>query len=168
MALPSTLAPFYAGWDNYQRLLVETVAPLNAAQLALQAAPPLRPIWHLVAHICTGRIGWFHRTLGEGDASLTRFQSWTNEGMPARDAAELTDGLVQSWRLIESCLHRWTPGMLDEPFRTPTGQPVTRQWVIWHVLEHDLHHGGELHFSLGLHGITPPSISYRAQPGFQT
>jgi uncharacterized damage-inducible protein DinB len=25
--------------------------------------------------------------------------------------------------------------------------------VVWHVLEHDLHHGGELSLTLGLHGI---------------
>jgi hypothetical protein len=26
------------------------------------------------------------------------------------------------------------------------GYELSRQWVIWHVIEHDLHHGGELSF----------------------
>jgi uncharacterized damage-inducible protein DinB len=29
----------------------------------------------------------------------------------------------------------------------------TRQWIIWHVLEHDLYHGGELSFALGAQGL---------------
>jgi hypothetical protein len=35
-----------------------------------------------------------------------------------------------------------------------------RGWVVWHVLKHDLHHGGEIGFSLGLslglHGLPAP------------
>ena len=29
---------------------------------------------------------------------------------------------------------------------------------IWHIIEHDLHHGGELSFSLGMHGLTAPDL----------
>ena len=37
-------------------------------------------------------------------------------------------------------------------------QTYTRQWVIWHLIEHDLHHGGELSFTLGMHGLTGITI----------
>jgi hypothetical protein len=30
--------------------------------------------------------------------------------------------------------------------------------VIWHLIEHDLHHGGELSFSLGMHNLAAPDI----------
>jgi uncharacterized damage-inducible protein DinB len=30
---------------------------------------------------------------------------------------------------------------------------VSRSWVIYHVLEHDLHHGGEISLNLGMHGL---------------
>jgi uncharacterized damage-inducible protein DinB len=30
---------------------------------------------------------------------------------------------------------------------------VSRSWVIYHVLEHDLHHGGEVSLTLGIHGL---------------
>jgi uncharacterized damage-inducible protein DinB len=26
--------------------------------------------------------------------------------------------------------------------------------VLWHLIEHDLHHGGELSFVLSMHGLT--------------
>jgi uncharacterized damage-inducible protein DinB len=35
---------------------------------------------------------------------------------------------------------------------------ITRGWVIWHVIEHDIHHGGEIAYSLGMHGLTAPDI----------
>jgi len=35
---------------------------------------------------------------------------------------------------------------------------VSRQCIFWHVIEHDLHHGGELSFSLGMHGSAAVDI----------
>jgi uncharacterized damage-inducible protein DinB len=63
-----------------------------------------------------------------------------------------------TWRLIHSCLDRWTPDVLDDTFVTRSGRTRTRRWVIWHVIEHDLHHGGELFFTLGMHGLPTPDL----------
>ena len=35
---------------------------------------------------------------------------------------------------------------------------ITRQWVIWHLIEHDLHHGGEISLTLGMHGLPAPNL----------
>ena len=32
-------------------------------------------------------------------------------------------------------------------------QTFTRRWVVWHLVEHDLHHGGEISQTLGTHGL---------------
>jgi len=29
----------------------------------------------------------------------------------------------------------------------------SRAWVIYHLVEHDLHHGGEVSLTLGMHGL---------------
>jgi uncharacterized damage-inducible protein DinB len=50
---------------------------------------------------------------------------------------------------------------LEATFRQPSTSPLpdrrtalpSRQWIIWHVLEHDIHHGGELSFLLGMYGV---------------
>ena len=154
----ATLTAFYKGWDRYQGLLVGAIAPLSPEQLAFHAAPSLRPAWLLAAHIIGARVGWFQGTLGEGDPALAAFDPWEEEGAPPRDAAELVDGLEATWEVIRDCLDRWTPAMLDDPFTTRRGRAVTRQWVLWHVLEHDLHHGGELFLTLGMHGLPTPDL----------
>jgi hypothetical protein len=35
---------------------------------------------------------------------------------------------------------------------------VSRSWVIYHVLEHDLHHGGEVSLILGMNKLQAPDI----------
>jgi uncharacterized damage-inducible protein DinB len=58
--------------------------------------------------------------------------------------------------MIDDCLRRWTPDDLAEEFtreRRSGTQTITRQWVIWHLMEHDLHHGGEISQILGSHGV---------------
>ncbi len=35
---------------------------------------------------------------------------------------------------------------------------VSRSWIIYHVLEHDLHHGGEVSLTLGIHGLAAIDI----------
>ena len=158
---PTNLSPFYKGWDVYQDLLVKAIAPLSAEQLALRAAPHLRSIGENTAHIIGTRVGWFHMLMGEGDAAIAPLDDWDQANAPARSAAELVTGLEASWQMIQNALIRWTAEDLDYIFRGERwGKPyeLSRQWVIWHVIEHDLHHGGELSFTLGMHNLAAPDL----------
>ncbi|MBF6590129.1 MAG: DinB family protein [Ktedonobacterales bacterium] len=155
----NTLAPYYRGWDSYQKLLVEMVAPRTDEELAVRAAEGLRPAWMIAAHIVAARVWWFHSVLGEGDADLEAMRTWDDDDQPPRQAAELEMGLEKSWRLIHEVLARWRPADLAAEFpRRGHDGTVTRQWVIWHVIEHDLHHGGELSLTLGMHGLLVPEL----------
>ena len=152
----STLAAYYEGWETYQGHLVKTITPLTSDQLALRAAPNLRSIGELAAHIVGTRAGWFHRAIGEGNDETAPMLEWQAPDAPTKSAAELVVGLEATWRLIRSALARWTPDDLAQPFQRERGgqtYTLTRQWIIWHLIEHDLHHGGELSFSLGMHGL---------------
>lgn len=153
-----TLTPFYAGWERYNGLLTEAIAPLSPDQLALRADASLRPVWFLAAHIVGARVGWFHGVMGEGGPAIATFGPWDEDDAPPRTAAELVAGLDATWAMIRDCLGRWSPAMLDDPFTTRRGRAVTRQWIVWHVLEHDIHHGGELCLTLGMHGIPVPDL----------
>ena len=75
-----------------------------------------------------------------------------------RTGAELAKGLRVTWEMIAGCLGHWTPDDLDEVFTTHRGAQRTRQWIVWHVIEHDLHHGGELFFTLGMNGLPTPDL----------
>jgi uncharacterized damage-inducible protein DinB len=114
---------------------------------------------------------WFHDVLGEGDAALRdrfRVASTTVPDLPLEDAGweddegnprtsgELVGALEDTWVMIDACLRRWTVDDLEMTFvrHRPSGdRTFTRAWVLWHLLEHDLHHGGEISQILGSNGL---------------
>jgi uncharacterized damage-inducible protein DinB len=154
------LAEFYRGWEVYQGRLVTALAPLDAAQLDLAAAPSLWSVRTLACHVIATRAWWFHRWMGEGGTEFAAMADWDeDEALATRSAAELVRGLQESWALIKSALLRWSPSDLVLEFQRPTPNAAgerpsyPRQWIIWHLLEHDLHHGGEISYSLGMHGV---------------
>ncbi len=168
-----TLTTFSTSWKAYQDRLTAALAPLTAEQLGLRAAPGLRSIGENALHIVGCRMFWFTEFLGEdGGEAMKPYARWNevalgapyaseNEvalalGAPVPTAAELARGLDQTWQLMADCLARWSPAGLQQTFPDDgDGTPVdvSRAWVVWHVLEHDLHHGGEVSLTLGVHGI---------------
>lgn len=151
------LMRFYGGWAQYQEWLIESVTLLNKEQLALTIAPNQRPAWLIMAHIIGTRVGSFHEWLGEGDAELAKFDPWDADGAPPRSAAELVEGLQATWEMIRECLERWTPDDLDVVI-SKRGDSGPRGWVVWHLLEHDIHHGGEYFMTVGTHGLPTPDM----------
>ncbi len=158
-ALPLTAV--YKGWEVYQQKLVRAVAPLTAEQLELRAAPDVRSIGMLIAHIIATRADWFHLVMGEGGPALEQISHWDEDGADPYRGEELVQGLEVTWQMVWECLGRWTTAELEYVYTPEHGgrmYRLTRQWVIWHVIEHDLHHGGELGFSLGMHGLAAPDL----------
>jgi uncharacterized damage-inducible protein DinB len=165
--------PFHEGWARHQTLVIDALRDLTPEQLALRTAPHQWAIWQLAAHVAGSRAYWFHDVLGEGDPAtraLFRVDRTTVPGLSLADAGwedvedhprsaeELVEGLTRTWAIIDDCLRRWTaddlagtierPASADRPARTHH-----RGWVVWHVLEHDIHHGGEISQILGSNGL---------------
>jgi uncharacterized damage-inducible protein DinB len=155
-----TLDLFYREWQQYQDHIKQAIAPLTDEQLALCAAPGLRSIRELVYHIIDARVDWFTGFMAE-DAVAVQSLSHPDEPDYPRSATELAQDLDISWKLMADCLARW--GATDMQHTFPIewrGDPynLSRSWVVWHILEHDLHHGGEVSLTLGIHGLQAPDI----------
>lgn len=157
----STLDVIYENWRTYNDKLRAAVAPLTDEQLRLQPAPGMWPLGQVLQHIIGVRSGWFSGTLQDDDEAMTAYMEWGQYDSPWRDVAELAQGLDDTWAFIESRLRRWTPE--DRAMTFPDewdGEvyDVSRSWVIYHVLEHDLHHGGEVSLLLGMNKLPGPDI----------
>ncbi len=156
-----SLADCYRGWDGYQGYLVAAVAPLTPVQLALRPAPRLRSVGEQVAHIVAVRARWLALDLREGGPELVDlmgWDGWTEHGrveVPVRAAGELVRGLTATWSVLREALQRWTVADLDDvlPPAFPGEESSNRQFALWHLIEHDVHHGGEVSFALSLHGL---------------
>jgi uncharacterized damage-inducible protein DinB len=153
----------YKGWAEFQRDLLKAVSPLSSAQLALPVAATHWPIGLLTQHIINDRLWWFHLWMGEASPETATFMHWEDEESGAiRTPAELVAGLEATWAMIADVLARYTVDDLDHVFAPPASLserereifgPTTRQEIIFHVLRHDMHHGGELAVGLGSHGL---------------
>ena len=156
-----TLTTFYTSWKEYQDHIKGALAPLTAEQLELRAAPHLRSIGENALHIIACRAYWFTDFLGEdGGEEMKVYAGWNEValalGAPIPPAAEMVQGLDYTWQFMADCLARWSPDDMRHTFPDDwDGKQVdvSRAWVVWHVMEHDLHHGGELSLTLGMHGL---------------
>jgi uncharacterized damage-inducible protein DinB len=154
---------FYEGWERYQDLLIQALSGLTAEQLAYRTAAHLRSIGETCLHIIGARARWLHYVLGFDAPALVELGRWDADDMPARTSQELTEALRSSWAVLRDALAGWTPSDLAVmvPNVDPDpGEPdsFSRQWVIWHLIEHDLHHGGEITQTLGTFGLTGVDI----------
>lgn len=153
----------------HQRLLLTAIAELSPEQLALRPAPGEWAIWQVASHLAGARAYWLHDVLGEGDPAvrdLFRVASttvpdlplddawWEDDERHPRTASEIVEAFHVTWSLIERCLERWTADdITDRIPQRGADRDTTRGWVIWHLMEHDAHHGGAISLVLGTNGL---------------
>ncbi len=163
----TSLLTVYDGWAGHQQALLSAVIALTPEQLAWRGGEHLRSAGELIGHIATGRISWIHDVLGVEseavdqwvdtccDTSRGSFSHRLKAGVDL-DAARLVAGLEATWSMIEGALSGWTVEDLSRTFHhhfQDKTYVVPYQWVLWRIMAHDIHHGGELAFALGMQGI---------------
>ena len=162
------LADIYQGWEGHQVSLVHAIAPLTRDQLLWRPAANLNSVGELARHISLGRITWFSRMGAPGSAELvSQINAWEQDSdgnqdivesaLPITDQAEtLVHWLEITWQMIDLTLKRWSVADLAQTYRhtwNGTTYAVSRQWTIWRILSHDIHHGGQVALMLGMQGI---------------
>jgi uncharacterized damage-inducible protein DinB len=156
------IRPFYDRWPQYNRRLTEVVGAMSDEQLAIRPAPDRWPIWATVGHTAGTRVYWLCTVLGEPGAETTPFtdladdNGWEDDLDHPRDAAELVRALDTTWAIIDGCLDRWTPAMLEGTFERSYGderQLHSRASIVQRLFSHEAYHCGELSQTLGIHGL---------------
>jgi uncharacterized damage-inducible protein DinB len=82
--------------------------------------------------------------------------NWDRRGGKVRNSEELISGLERTWQGMQEAIDSWSAEEWQQSFPgEDSSEPelITMHWVIWHLIEHDLHHGGEISLTLGVHGI---------------
>lgn len=157
MAGTGLLTGPYGGWAVFQQRLVGLAEGLSPEQLRLQSVPAMWSTGMLAAHLVATRAAWWHDRMGEGGAPIAEIARWDEEDRHlALTPADIVRGLQETWGLIEGTVPGWHEPQLDVAFPHPAHPdrpPRSRRWTVWHVLEHDLFHGGELSHALGIHGF---------------
>ncbi len=166
----TSLLTVYDGWAGHQQALLSAVIGLSPENLAWRGGEHLRSAGELIGHIAIGRISWIRDVLGIESEAVNQWMSEacteTHAGHRLKsgldlDANVLAVGLEATWEMIESALSKWTVDDLGRTFHhhyQGKEYVVPYQWVLWRIMAHDIHHGGELAFALGMQGIAIPEL----------
>ena len=157
-----TIRPAYRTWPKHNQRLRDVLSAMTEEQLALRPSWDRWPIWATAGHTACQRVFWLCDFAGEPGAETTPF---TNAAFDCPgdddldhplDAKALVEALESSFRIVESCLDRWTLDMLDEEIRRQWGDEERvhpRGWVLERVFSHDVYHCAELNEALGIAGL---------------
>ena len=156
-----SVTSMFEGWAKVQTRLTHGVARLGPEALALTASDETWPVWAIVGHVAGARVYWLCTVFKEPGLETTPFtdpavDGWEDHLDVPRRAEELVAALDSSWRIVQSCLDRWTPEGLSATFdrATPSGmQHHTRSSVLTRLVMHDSFHCGEVSMILSRNGL---------------
>jgi DinB superfamily len=153
----------YGNWPRYNRAFRDVVEQLTEEQLATRPAPERWPLWASVGHTACQRVFAFCDLLGAPGASTSMFPN-AGFNCPGDDdletvfnAAQLTEALDSTFKIVEWCLDNWTVESLAEELHNPdwTGDdiPFTRGYIVLRNFAHDISHIAETNETLSRLGL---------------
>jgi len=143
------LDEFFTHWDRVRDGLLLTIDKFNEDELSFVPFEDSWPAGQIMLHIADAEEGWFRNVVtGERDEWPA---DYVLENYPTRDAIKsLLTGVHQKTKTYLASLEL---DDLNRPVQSPWDDyTFSLGWIIWHVLEHEIHHRGELSLILGLLG----------------
>lgn len=134
-------------WKKIRKQLLEMLDMFNESELEYTPYPGAWSVGKIFLHIAECEDYWIHfvarKELTEDPHyALKDYPSLGAVRMKLRISEERTQSFIESLKETD----------LDWRFKTPHGESLTLFEILWHVLEHELHHRGELSLILGLLG----------------
>ena len=141
------LDELFAHWEHVRHGLLSTMDLFEEEELAYRPFGESWTVGDLMRHVPNAEAGWFQYVV------RGKLPAW-----PVHEAeGYATIGAIQELMAgVHAETMEYLAGFgleeLNRPVSTPWGETLTLSWVTWHVLEHEIHHRGELSLILGLLG----------------
>jgi uncharacterized damage-inducible protein DinB len=137
----------FAHWRLVRRGLLSTIGKFSDEELRHAPYEGARTVAQIALHIADAEEGWFRLIV------TRELNAWPS--YPAKEyatAAAITDVLTEVHGRTEAYLEQLEEADLGRKIEAPWGATLSLRWIIWHVLEHEIHHRAELSLVLGLLG----------------
>ena len=142
------LSGLFAHWSEIRTDLVMTIDKFTNDELNYIPANTDWSVGKIMLHIAEAEEGWFHYAVTQ---NLKEWPVIEVEAYPNKAAVKGV--LAEVHGRTERYLSTLMLPDLDRDVVPPWGSgPIKLEWIIWHVLEHEIHHRGELSLILGLLG----------------
>lgn len=142
------LSKVFSHWKQVRGDLLSTIDKFEDEELSFAPFESSWPAGQIMLHIGDAEDGWFRRVVSREidewpDHDLDLYP--TTEAIKAKlsEIHDRTEKLLDSLELDD----------LDRVIQSPWSEHrFSLGWIIWHVLEHEIHHRAELSLILGLLG----------------
>jgi uncharacterized damage-inducible protein DinB len=141
-------------WDEARTNLFRALDMLTDDQLDFVPREGLWSLGEVARHIANAEEGWFR-------FGIERACDEWPPNYPAADypsVASIKTLLTEVHARTETYLDTLSLADLDRQIETPWGEHFPLLWIIWHVIDHEIHHRGEIYLMLGLMGLEAPDI----------
>jgi uncharacterized damage-inducible protein DinB len=138
----------FAHWEQVRSELLTLLDGFNDDELNYAPYERSWSVGQIALHIANAEDGWFRFVIQREMSEWPK--DYTLENYPSMDAIQAV--LRQSHVRTLEYLAGLEAGDLQQHVESPWGASFTLNWIIWHVIEHEIHHRGELSLILGLLG----------------
>ncbi|NUM45196.1 MAG: DinB family protein [Anaerolineales bacterium] len=144
----TTATQLFAHWQQVRRVLIETANKFTEADLSFAPFEGAWTVGQILCHIADAEEGWFQYVIHR------QYEKWPDQFTPANylTLAAIQQGWAEVHTRTEAYLDTLPLEDLDQIILTPWGSNFSLNWIIWHVIEHEIHHRGELSLILGMLG----------------
>jgi uncharacterized damage-inducible protein DinB len=141
------LAQFFSHWKQVRADLLSALDQFSDTELTYVPFEKSWPVGQIALHIAEAEDGWFrYAVTREREA----FPEYRFEDYPTKEAVKSTLAAVHA--RTEQYIESLNDSDLSRMVAVPWGESIPLLWIIWHVVEHEIHHRGELSLILGLLG----------------
>ena len=144
----------FSHWRVVRRGLIAALDKLSEDQLDFVPTEGLWPLGTVARHIANAEEGWFRHVVTREHAEWPA--GYSAEAYPTVGAVK--DLLTKVHSRTEAFLTSVDAAELDNAVDLPWDEDLTLREIIWHVLEHEIHHRGEIYLMLGLLGLEAPDV----------
>jgi uncharacterized damage-inducible protein DinB len=146
-------AELFGHWKPVRRDLLRALDMLTDEQLRFVPRDGLWSLGKVTRHIAEAEDGWFRFVVA---GELDGWPQFADQDSPTVESVKAL--LTQVHDRTQAYLATVEEADLDRFITAPWGSRFPLRWVIWHVLEHEIHHRGEIYLMLGLMGMEAPDV----------
>lgn len=142
------LAQFFSHWKQIRADLYTTIDKFNDADLSYVPFHSSWSVGQIMLHIADAEDGWFRYAVKR---ELEKWpETYRLENHPTKE--DIKSALAAVHARTERYLESLDRADAAQMVVVPWGESYPLLWIIWHVVEHEIHHRGELSLILGMLG----------------
>lgn len=140
------LSNVFSHWAPVRADLLATLDEFEDEELNFVPFEGSWSVGEIALHIANAEEGWFQYVLKQ------EMDEWPNEFslVDYPSVAAIKALLTSVHNRTDAYLNQLEADAMKRVIVTPWGETITLGWVVWHVLEHEIHHRGELSLILGM------------------